>query len=501
VPEPVSNITALNATGLVVNIGNATLKNLMANITASKFPVVLCPPKAPLYNGSKCLACPNGTYYLIKNLSCYTPGFVTNITELNMTNTYYNIGNATLTALNASIAASLYPVQSCPSHTPYFNGSVCMACPNGTYYLLGKNNLISLNETCMKPVFVTNLTAVANASYGVGNYSLYNVSSRQTVLAATQKIISCPFSAPLALTNGSCSPCNLSTHYVDLKRLTCNKSVLVSDFAVLKKSRVIQAGAANMTMFMKSQLKTTNGTPPAYCPASKPLYNGRVCIACNATQYYNLVGLTCYNPKNATNVTALALGHHYVHIQNYTLLNIERMINASKMPLNACPSSAPLFNGSQCIACNSSTYYDLKNLSCYTPHLASNVTALKMTNRSVSIGVYSLTNMAINISSSVYPLQPCPSKTPLFNGSQCIACNSSAYYDLRSLKCIMARQVSNVTALNATNKTIALGQYNLTALQMQIKALVVPYKPCPASAPLFNGSQCVACSPHQYYLL
>ena len=109
--------------------------------------------------------------------------------------------------------------------------------------------------------------------------------------------------------------------------------------------------------------------------------------------------------------------------------------------------------------------------------------------------------MATNISSSVYPLAPCPSSTPLYNGTQCIGCPPTQYYDLRTLKCISARLVSNVAGLNATNKTVAIGQYTLSFLKKQIAALVLPVQLCPPSKPLYNGSQCIACAPNQYYLL
>ena len=104
--------------------------------------------------------------------------------------------------------------------------------------------------------------------------------------------------------------------------------------------------------------------------------------------------------------------------------------------------------------------------------------------------------MALNISNAPFPLEPCPASKPLYNGSHCIVCNGSLYYDLRSLKCIAARLVTNVAALNATNKTVPIGRHNLTSIKMQNAALVLPYKLCPASNPLYNGSQCVACPPN-----
>ena len=139
-------------------------------------------------------------------------------------------------------------------------------------------------------------------------------------------------------------------------------------------------------------------------------------------------------------------------------------INASVYPVNACPSSAPLFNGTHCVACNSSEWYNLNNDTCYVPQFASNTTALNATNRYVNLGSYTLLNLANAISSSPYPSIPCPSASPFYNGSQCINCPNGSYYDLRNNYCIVSRFASNVTALNATGKVIAYGQYSLTYL-------------------------------------
>ena len=129
------------------------------------------------------------------------------------------------------------------------------------------------------------------------------------------------------------------------------------------------------------------------------------------------------------------------------------------------------------------------------------MTALNVSGRSVSIGRYSLANMANNISSAVLPLAECPASKPFFNGSQCIGCPTHQYYDLRTLKCISARLVSNVAGLNATNRTLAIGHYTLSFIKKQIASLVLPVQLCPVNKPLYNGSQCVACPKNQYYLL
>ena len=73
-----------------------------------------------------CVMCPNGTYYLLYNDTCYVPQFVTNYTELNITNIYINVGSNTLAAIEAGIIAANLPVMYCPIKRPLYNGTFCI---------------------------------------------------------------------------------------------------------------------------------------------------------------------------------------------------------------------------------------------------------------------------------------------------------------------------------------------------------------------------------------
>lgn len=42
------------------------------------------------------MACPNGTWYMLSNFSCYTPLNVSNVTALAASNRYIQVGNHTL---------------------------------------------------------------------------------------------------------------------------------------------------------------------------------------------------------------------------------------------------------------------------------------------------------------------------------------------------------------------------------------------------------------------
>ena len=175
--------------------------------------------------------------------------------------------------------------------------------------------------------------------------------------------------------------------------------------------------------------------------------------------------MTCVQAVKISNYTTLA-GMKVIQNVNATMsvLESQQIAAANGRPIVYCPSSAPLFNGTHCVACNSSEWYNLNNDTCYVPQLASNTVALSATNRYVNLGSFNLINLANSISASPYPSVPCPSTAPLFDGTGCIACPLHTYYDLKNLKCINSTYVSNVAALNATGKVVSVGQYNLTYL-------------------------------------
>ena len=104
-PGQVSNVSALSASHKVLPYKGITLPILNATIKAIVLPVVECPSLYPLFNGTLCVTCPNGTYYLLKNNTCYVPQVVTNVTQLYSTNTYVNVGLKTLVAINTTITA------------------------------------------------------------------------------------------------------------------------------------------------------------------------------------------------------------------------------------------------------------------------------------------------------------------------------------------------------------------------------------------------------------
>lgn len=152
-PPHVSNISALNASHAVLSYKNVTLASVAAKIKADPYPVIVCPETLPLFNGTECVYCPNGSFYLLYNNTCYIPQNVSNLTSILNSGNYVNIANYTLVNMNAQIIASKYPVAHCPGNKPLWNGTECIQCPNGTYYLF-------LNLTCYTPHHATNITAI-----------------------------------------------------------------------------------------------------------------------------------------------------------------------------------------------------------------------------------------------------------------------------------------------------------------------------------------------------
>ena len=75
-PRPVSNVSALAATRKVLSFKGVTLATVAASNRKSVLPLFQCPALFPLFNGTQCVACPNGTYYLQQLLLlCASAGF------------------------------------------------------------------------------------------------------------------------------------------------------------------------------------------------------------------------------------------------------------------------------------------------------------------------------------------------------------------------------------------------------------------------------------------
>lgn len=90
-----------------------------------------CPKKAPIFNGSKCVTCPNGDYFVIENSTCYSPEKVSNVTALKDQEKAVEDENNTLEDLKDAIEKSELPTEICPEEKPVAsnNGTECKAIP------------------------------------------------------------------------------------------------------------------------------------------------------------------------------------------------------------------------------------------------------------------------------------------------------------------------------------------------------------------------------------
>lgn len=124
------------------------------------------------------------------------------------------IGQYTLTYLQAQIAAVNLPTQVCPSTTPFFNGLACVSCPAGQYYLIE-------TLSCYTPVYSSNVNALQSSGVAlqVGNYTLANLNS--TIAAQGFPTKPCPSATPL-LSKGVCIACP-SGQYYNLQSHRCYK--------------------------------------------------------------------------------------------------------------------------------------------------------------------------------------------------------------------------------------------------------------------------------------
>ena len=496
VPHIFSNLTSLYVAPNTLSIGQYTILNLFAHRISFQYPIAHCPGSAPMFNGTHCIACNPPAYYLFMNRSCYNPPPCTNVNLLSTLGNYIQVGSGTLSSIQNNITSNPYPCTPCPAATPIFNGVNCVGCPPGTYYILS-------NNTCYTPVTFSNvgaLTTLNQVNPGVilpyQGVTLTTLTNQINAFPYPKKY--CPTATPLY--NGTnCIACPTGTYYL-LSTATCYSPLNATNTsAIAATNRYIQIN--NYTLANIAAQIAAQPFPTKPCPTATPLLSNGVCIACPVGQYYDLKNSTCYTPHNATNVPALMASGLYVNIGNNTIANLNASIAANPYPTVPCPIATPIYFAGKCVACPPGTYVLLSNYSCYTPHNVTNVTALNATHRYVNLGAYTLANIAHNISKMIYPYVVCPASAPLFNGSQCLACPKPSFYDLKNLSCINSTYVSNINALNATHRVVQISPYTLAYLASQIKAMVLPIKLCPSSAPLWNGSHCIACSNTTWYFL
>lgn len=190
-----SNATAIQASGRVIEIGNSTIQNLIASNTQAlaqtgPVPVKLCPETAPLSSAGQCIACPQGQSYDLKTSTCYTPQKVSDYATIASSKLYVESSNVTMSSLINAALANPYPMISCPPATPIWTGTACGACPPGNYVVLE-------NMTCLAPKSVTNITALNATKNYVEGGNVTLASIQQSIASMTVPTLACPANAPL----------------------------------------------------------------------------------------------------------------------------------------------------------------------------------------------------------------------------------------------------------------------------------------------------------------
>ena len=373
-PRPVSNVSALAATRKVLSFKGVTLATVAASNRKSVLPLFQCPALFPLFNGTQCVACPNGTYYLLSNFSCYVPKQVTNVTELASTHTFVNVGTKTLSALNASISSSTFPYIVCPSNAPLFNGSRCIGCKPGQYYNLGFLK-------CQNPNIVSNILALKLTN----NYLVTSKYNMTTLQADINKVPypakACPSSTPLFngtacivctntiydIFNKKCVACASGYYYNSTQHLCVPTPKyypnLNSTLWIVNNSTGLKQ-LINMT----NQRKLLNGAK--MCPITAPDFNlhTNTCQKCPAGQYWNYFNYTCMacppglsvDPNTRTCLKKL-IGVYETNLTASNLLfnglpkaEYQYIQTTNKLTypgIKKCPQPTPYFDGYKCISC------------------------------------------------------------------------------------------------------------------------------------------------------
>ncbi len=124
-------------------------------------------------------------------------------------------------------------------------------------------------------------------------------------------------------------------------------------------------------------------------------------------------------------------------------------IKKAALPTNTCPPETPLSDGTKCFACPPDKYYNLKEMSCYTPPTISNLDALTQSKRVIEEGEDTLANLQKSYSTAIVPVK-CLDTTPFFNGTACISCPEGQFYNLKTKQCYIPAKATNLNFLSTS---------------------------------------------------
>ena len=310
-----------------MNVGANTLTALNATITAieQKYPVIICPAVAPLFNGSVCLGCLPGQYFNLGTLKCQNPNLISNIVALRLNKNYLTSSTYNITTLQAAVAKVPYPVKACPPSTPLFNGTLCIACANGLIYDLFNKKCVSCassyyfnttNNLCQPtPLFYPNLhntNWIVNNSTGL--VQLFKMLNKRKLQKGSRP---CPNSAPnYDLNTNTCGKCAIGQlwNYNNYTCMVCPSGLQVDPNTKTCLMRIVGAYQTNLSSvnllfngISKAQyqyVQSQNFINYPYikdCPLSAPYFDGFKCIACHAPYpLFSMLHKTCASCPTGT---------------------------------------------------------------------------------------------------------------------------------------------------------------------------------------------------------
>jgi hypothetical protein len=404
-----------------------------------------CPFSTPILVNGQCVSCPTGSNYDSFNQVCVvcSSDMVFNPT----TNQCQGFTNPNVTPI-CSVGAQYNSVLQrcvCPDITPFDNGALCIACPQPYFW----NNTVKMCSQCQ--------------SGFVYNPSLY-VCQR------------CPSTSPIEV-NGMCQPCPVGAAYFADQNLCLGcPSGFYFDLTQ-------QACISSQPISCPSGATYNQFTQLCECPITAPFNNGQQCVACPANQFWNTTNKLCMSCPNGW------------------------VYNLATQLCVACQANTPLVINGMCAACPSGTVFNAQSSICV--YCGSGSTY----DYTLGTCVQSSTAQCPQGATFNFTSQQCqcPMSAPFISGTTCVSCFLPNYWDQNSNVCAtcptgtqynvsQSRCVACPDGFVFNTATYTCVIYVTTCpIQGQYFNSAMNQCMCIATVPYFDGRQCVACNPPNYW--
>lgn len=189
--------------------------------------------------------------------------------------------------------------------------------------------------------------------------------------------------------------------------------------------------------------------------------------------------------------------------------------------LTTCPSTAPYFNGNDCISCQLPSYFDFSNSVCLTCGVGyqfdvSSKICMPL-NNSVS-PQYPQLNSNLSPGTNNYvgtppnqnnQLSNCPTAQPFFNGLNCLSCSLPLYFNFSSNVCSACGinylfDITSQTCMVDPTKIYYSNSLNGVSNYIGLPPILTNssnkiVNSCPPEAPFSSGKVCISCSVPKFY--